>query len=223
MRIRRQEIHRFDRGWKRAEGLNGIDAEGNVALAQKTADFLKINPISGHEMAGSQRDELRLLIDLTLDIHGPNATEAWDVEKAHLHSLFGESHPGIDVGRIIILVNDDIVAFAQAKPAGHETQAQRGWPDKCNFVGLCLEQSRGRAARFAKAAFGKDFLLIVSCGPLDVFVHGGSDPSRQRTDAGVRQKDFLTCHGEFVLTQFLVRQDLVECHRYFNTSPTWPK
>ena len=93
-----------------------------------------IEPVAADEMVRRERDEARVFVHLTHHVNRADDAEAARVEQADFHALFGKRQPRIDVGRIIVVVNQHVVALAKIQANGDEAQCQRGRPDKRNFV-----------------------------------------------------------------------------------------
>ncbi len=93
-------------------------------------------------MAGRQRDEPRVFINLSRHVFRSNHTEAARVEPAHLDARFRQRHPRIDVRWIVVVVNEDVVAPAEFQPGGDEAQRERGRADERDFVRLAVQQLR---------------------------------------------------------------------------------
>ena len=96
------------RGRKRADGLNGIHAKQDPTLVQRLADGINIDPEPGDEMTGSQGDQAGIFVNLADHIDVANHTQIARVQVADLDSLLGQCHPGIDIGGIIIVVNENV-------------------------------------------------------------------------------------------------------------------
>ena len=152
MRVGGQKIHVLDRRGKRAERLNRVEAEQNAALAQKFSDGPIFHPISADEMAGSQRHQPRIFIHLAHDILRADDAEAARIQQAHFHAAFRQRHPRIDIRRIIVVVNEDVVALAKIQSGGDKTQRQRRRPDERDFLRLAMEQLRREFARIVQAS-----------------------------------------------------------------------
>ena len=62
-------------------------------------------------MAGRERDEPGVFVHLPHHVHRADDAEAARVEQADFDAAFGQRHPRINVGRIIVVVNEDVVAL----------------------------------------------------------------------------------------------------------------
>ncbi len=162
-------------------------------------------------MAGRQRDEPRVFVHLAHHVLGADDAEAARVEQAHLDALGGQRHPRIDVRRIIVVVNQDVVAAPEFQPGGDEAQRERGRPDERDFVRLAVQQLRAELARVVEPVQHEGF-LIAERGLPGAIGDGVGHAARQRADAGVREKYFVARDGEFRAAQFLVGQDFGQCH-----------
>ena len=132
--------------------------------------------------------------------------------QPHLHAALRQRHPWIHVRRIIVVVDEDVVALAPVQSTGHITQRIRGRPDKCDFVGLRVEQMGRELAAAHDAGAGESVLLVTKRGEQRIIRHRIHDAPRQWTNAGVSQKNLLRDDGEFAAAQFLVGKDLSDGH-----------
>ena len=87
VRVRGQQIHVLHRRRKRAERLDGIEAEKNSALAQEFPDGGMVQPVAADEMTRRQRDQPRVFVHLPDHIPGPDDAEAAGVEQPHFDAL----------------------------------------------------------------------------------------------------------------------------------------
>ena len=211
VRVGGEKIHVFDRRRKRAERLDGVEAKKNSAFAQKFSDGVEIKPIAADEMARRQRDEPRVFVHLPHHVHRADRAEAARVQQAHLHAAFRQRHPRINVRRIIVVINEDVVAFAKFQSGGDKTQRERSRPDERDFVRLAIQQLRAEFAPVVNAVHDEGF-LIAERAFIGAVVHRLRDAARQRADAGVREKNFVARDGKFVLAQFLVGENFSQSH-----------
>jgi len=97
VRVRGQEIDVFDSGGKCAEGLDGVEAKEDAALAQALANGLEIDAVAADEMTGGESDQPGVFVNLAQNIEGTNDTKAACVQQSHFDALPGQGHPRIDV------------------------------------------------------------------------------------------------------------------------------
>jgi hypothetical protein len=74
-----------------------------------------------------------------------------------------------------------------------------------------MQQLRSELARVIQAVQDEGF-LVAERAALGAFENGGGDALRQRTNPGMREKNFVAGDGEFTLAQFLVREQFGQCH-----------
>jgi hypothetical protein len=210
--VRRQEVNMLDAGGKGAERLNAIDAKKNVPFVQRLADGVEFQAPARDKMVRRQRDQAGLLIGLADDVDGPDAAVVPGVEEADFDAFLRQGHPGIDVGRVVVEVRQNVVALAQRQAAGDEAQRQRSWADEGDLLRLGAQEAGGHFARAADAGGGKGLLLLGQHGAGGVLADRLGDAARQGADGGVCQKGLFSRHGEFVPAQFFVGQDFGDRH-----------
>ena len=208
MRIRSQHVHVFHGSRKRAQGLNGIETEEDMAIAQILPNGLVINPETADKVAGRQRDHPRVLIHLAHYVLGPDDAQTARVHQSHFHPLLCQRHPRIHVRRIIVEVDQDVIAAPQLQPAGQEAQRQRGRAHKGDFVSLTLQQLRGQLAALVQDRRIDELLLVAGGGFASIVGDRLRHASRQRTIARVRQEDLIPRDGKLMLAQLFVAKDL---------------
>ena len=159
---------------------------------------LNVDSITGDEMIGGQRDEPGVFIDLPNDVDGADFSQVADVHQPDLHAFVGQSHPRINVGRIIIEIDEDVVALSPWQAAGDKAQAERGRPDERDFLRFRFEQAPGGFPKFLDARRGDDFLLVAKGALRGVIANRFGDAAGQGADSGVAEKDFFFRDREFV-------------------------
>ena len=60
-------------------------------------------------MTGSESDQASLFVHLAFHIDQPDPAQFPDIYEPDLHALLGERQPGIDVGRVIVEVDKDVI------------------------------------------------------------------------------------------------------------------
>ena len=138
--------------------------------------------------------------------------EAARVEQAHFHALVGQRHPRINIRRIIVVVNENVVAPAKIQPGGHKAQRERRRPDERDFFRLAVEQLRREFAPVVQSPGKNQRFLIVGRAALRAIGNGLCHAARQRADAGVRQKNFVARDGKFMPAQFFVGEQFSQRH-----------
>ena len=113
MRIGSEKIYVLHGGRKRAKCLDGVEAEKNALFAQKFSDGDVIEPVAADEMVGGERDEARIFIHLPHHINGADDAEAARVEQPDFDALLREREPRINIGGIIVVINQDVITFAK--------------------------------------------------------------------------------------------------------------
>ena len=105
-------------------------------------------------MARRQRDEPRVFVHLAHHVLRADDAEAARVEQAHLDAFFRQRHPRINIRRIIVVVNQDVVAPAEFQPGGDEAQrrARSGRRARFRPAGSSAIARRACARRPAGAA-----------------------------------------------------------------------
>jgi hypothetical protein len=98
--------------------LNPVYAKKDIAMMKEFSDRREIDPVTGDEMAGGKRDQARVFINLALNVHQTNLSEFANVEEPDLNTFLRESHPRVDIGRIVVEINDDVFVFPEGQSAG---------------------------------------------------------------------------------------------------------
>ena len=104
------------------------------------ADGFVLEAVAADEVVGGQRNQPGVFINLANDINRADLAEAARVEQPDFYATLGEGHPRIDVGGIIIVVNEDIITLAEVEAGGDVAQGERGGPDQRHFVRLAMQQ-----------------------------------------------------------------------------------
>ena len=212
MPVRRQKIHILHCQRKRPQGLDPVQAEENAALAQVLADCLVINPVATYEMARRQRHQPRVLIHLSHHVGGADGPQPARVHQPHFHPLPHQGHPGIDIGRIIFEVDEDVVAFPELHAAGNNAQPQGCRADERNFVRLAIEQPRPKFSSLLQNRRVNKLFLVPGGGGPGVIRDRFRNPPGQRANARMRQKHFVPCDRELTLPQIFVSKQFSNGH-----------
>ncbi len=207
-----EEIRIRGRGGKGAEGLDGVDGEEDVARPQFRAERFEFEPPPGDEVAGGERDEAGVFVHLAEDIARSDGSDVAHVEQADFDAALGERHPRVDVGRIIVVVNEDILLAAKAQAARDEAEREGGGADKGHLGRIGSDKTRGLLAGLGEPARRERGFLVGFAAGVVEGVHGGRDAPRQRADAGMGEKDFPARDRKFMVPQFLVRLDVLNRH-----------
>jgi hypothetical protein len=211
MRVGGEKINMLDRGGKSAEGLNGIQAEENPAFAEEFSNGLVIQALSTNKVSRGQGHEPGIFIYLADYIFGADLAKVAGVEQPHLDALAGESHPWINVGGIVIVVNEDVVAFPKLESGIDIAQGEGGWTDQGDFVGLTVQQFGGGLTRFVQPVHDKRFLVSKGSGE-NAISHGLGNALGQRADAGMGKKNFPFSDGKFVVAEGRGGEDFGQGH-----------
>src|SRR5947207_635377 len=97
-----EHVHVFGGSRESAQCLNGIQAEEDVAFAERAADGLIINSIAADEMAGGESDQTCVFVHLVENIFRANHSEAARINHSYFRALRREGCPGIDIRWVII-------------------------------------------------------------------------------------------------------------------------
>ena len=169
-------------------------------------------PEAADEMAGRQRDEPRVFVHLAHHVHRADHAEAARVEQAHLDALFRQRHPRINIGRIIVVVNEDVVALAEIQAGATKLKPSEVGPTSAissvwqfNNCAASLRASSRRCSM--KASWSPS----VPCRAHSAIASATRRGSGQ-TPAW-REKNFVARDGKFVAAQFFVGQDFIQRHR----------
>ena len=167
------------RDGERAERLDGVNTKKNVPVAQVLADGFEVGAESGQEMVAGQRDQPGLFVHLAHDIHRPDFSQFADIHQADLDALFRQRHPGIDIGGIVVEVDEDIVALAPGQPGGGHAQRQRRRPEKRDLLRLRPDQARRQFARLLEARKREGRILGALRALQGVIAHRLGHPARE--------------------------------------------
>ena len=88
-------------------------------------------------------------------------------------------------------------------PAATKLKRERSRADERDFFRLAVQQLRAGVARVVKTVQDKCF-LVAGVPSLAQSVMACGDAARQRANAGVREKNFVSRDRKFVLAQFFV-------------------
>ena len=212
VRVGGQEVHVLHRERHRAQRLDGIQAEEDAALAQGAAQRGHIQPPAADEMAGSQRHQPGLLVHLPQHVDVPNAPQFAHVHETHFDAAPGQGHPWIDVGGVIVVVDEDVVALAPGQPGRDEAQRQRGGSHQRDFLRPRAHQPRRRIPRLAQQRAGHGFLLVIQRAGARALRHRLRHAPGQRAHGGMGQEDLLLRHGELMTPQRLVLVKFSDVH-----------
>ena len=163
-------------------------------------------------MVRGQRDQARLLIDLAGHVDGADAAVVAGVEQADFDALFRQGHPGINVGGVVVEIDENVVALAPGQTGGDKAQGERSGADQRDFLRFRLEEAGGQFAGVAEAGGRDGLLLVVERGARGVVAHGVGDAAGQGADGGVGEKGLFAGDGEFVAAQVFVGKDFGERH-----------
>ena len=94
------------------------------------------------------------------------------------------------------------------KPAGQETQRQRGRPHEGHFVGLAIQQLRRQLAALVQDRRIDELLLVAGGGFTGVVGNRLRHAPGQRAIARVRQENLVPGDGELVMAQLFVAENL---------------
>ena len=153
-------------------------------------------PVAADEMAGGQRDEPRVFVHLAHHVNRADDAEAARVEQAHLHAFFRQRHPRINVGRIIVVIDEDVVALAKFQAGGDEAQrrARSARRARLRRAGSSTIAPPVCARRPGGASTNASWSPSVAL--LGAFGDRVGDAARQRADAGVRREKFCRARRE---------------------------
>jgi hypothetical protein len=210
--VGRDEIDVRRRCRKGAERLDAVHAEKDLTGPQHAADVGNGRPPTGDEMAGGEGDEPGVFVDMRGDVDGTDATELLHFQEPHLHPALGQGHPRVDVRRIVVVVDEDVVGLAEADAVGDEAETERGGAHETDLVGPGADELGGEQAGLLEQALGHRVLLVAQRAVGRVAGDGLRHAPGQGRDAGMGKEGTLARGGEFVVAQFFVRQDLSNGH-----------
>ena len=78
-------------------------------------------------------DALRRRVLPVLHVHGPNAPQRVDVQEPYFYAALRQGHPWINIGWIVVKIDEDVVMLTQIEPSGDVTQRQRSRPHESNL------------------------------------------------------------------------------------------
>ena len=119
---------------KSSNGLNGIQTKGNASLFEHAPYGFDFESKAAEKMTGSQGHHPNIFINLPLDIDATDAAWGRHIEESYLDAPFGESHPWIHVGGIIVLVDQNRIPLAPWESRSNEAQCQTGRPHQSNLT-----------------------------------------------------------------------------------------
>jgi hypothetical protein len=222
MRISGKKIDVLDRRGKRRRQFGCRRRRTRCARSLRNLpDARKIDAITGNKMTRGEGDESSLFIDLAFDVNAPDAAIVPDVQQPDLHALFPPAASTHKRSRIIVLVDDNVVAFAKREAVGDEAQAKRSGADKGNLLRLRSKELRRECAGFAEQSLGDHSFLVIQIRRIDVALHGFRDAAGQGANPGVGEKNLVDGNRKFVTPQFLVAENLLNGHCSI-MSPIWP-
>ena len=166
----------------------------------------------GRPGAGGQRDEPRLFVHLADNVQRTDAARFARVEEADLYTFFRQGQPRIDIGRIVIEIDEDIVIFFPRQTRGDEAKPQRGRTHKGNFIRLRIKQAGRQLASMPHLESGRQFLLIATRAKAGVLANRFRNATRQRTDTRMSEKDRVARDRKFVLPKPFVGKQVGQRH-----------
>ncbi len=205
VRVSGQEIDILNSGWKRPERLNAVHTEEDAPIPQLLAYGREFEPVTADEVIGRQRHKPRLFINLANDINGSDLPQTARVDQAYLDAALGERHPRVNIRRIVVEVDQDIIAPAEVYAGGYVAQRQRGWADKSDLARAGPNQASHQFPALVDLKRGQKRFLIAKRGLLRVVTDGLAHPSRQRTNARMRKKGPLRRHRKFMSAKLFIR------------------
>ena len=146
MCVGRHEIDMLNVRRKHAEGLDGIHAKQHAPFAQEFTNFLNVRTKTGHKMTGSNRHQPGIFIHLADHVAGADPSQLPDVEEAHFHAAIGQRHPGINIARVVVLVDEHILVAPETQPFRDETEGERRGPDERDFLRFGPDKVSGELA-----------------------------------------------------------------------------
>ncbi len=206
-----EEVDVLDGGGEGAEGLDGVHAEEDVALGEFAADGVEFEAEAGDEVAGGEGYEAGVFINLAEDVDAADAPESAGVEEADFDAAVGEGHPRVNVGGVVVEVDQDVGAFAEGEAGGDHAEGEGRGADEGDFGGLGAEETGGEGAG-VNEELGEGGFLIIAGALLGDGSNGIGDATGQGADAGVTEKDAFLNDGEFVAAQVFVGKEFGEGH-----------
>src|SRR5688572_19510450 len=97
---------------------------------------------------------------------------------ANVHALVRQRGPGINVRRIIVEIDQNVIALMEGEACGHEAQPIRGRTDKGDFPGFDVQQARSQFPRMTKQLIREHDLLVAQSATISVTLYGFSDAAR---------------------------------------------
>jgi hypothetical protein len=160
-----------------------------------------------------QGDDLGVGVDGELDVHEPDFADALGGHVADLHAALLQGHPRIDVGRVIVLVDEDVVALPPVEAGGEVAQRGRSGPDEGDFLGLRLDGVGRQPAGIGDEVGRQARLLVIGQGGQGAGRHRLGHAPGQGAHARVGEVNFVPADREFVLAQLLVGVQFGNRHR----------
>ena len=207
------EVRMFGSGRKGSNGLDAVDAQGDPTGTECGTQCGQVETPTGDEMAGGESHQSRVFIHLTEDVGGRDAAQFAGGKQSDFDAALRESHPGIDVGRIVVEVDDDVVAAIQREACGNIGQCEGGGADEGDFVGLRADQA-GDAFAGLRVEVGSDGeFLVVMGGLVGVPDNGVSDPFGEWANGGVGEEGAMSADGEFLEAEVGILEEIGEAHQ----------
>ena len=72
-----------------------------------------VEPIAADEVTRRQRDEPGIFVHLTDHINRADDAQTARIDQPHLDAFGGKRHPRINIRRIIVVINQNVIAFAK--------------------------------------------------------------------------------------------------------------
>ena len=129
------------------------------------------------------------------------------------HPTLRQRHPGIHIGRIIVVIDEDVVALAKLESTRKETQRQGRWPNERDLVALTIQQLRRQfPAIFQRFGINQRLLIITGSGT-SVIGYRLRHALRQRTIPRMGEKNFVLRNRKLPSPQFFIGKNLLNGHR----------
>src|SRR5687767_3512452 len=142
-------------------------------------------------MAGRERHEARAPVYLSGDVLKLDAPQLGGVYATDLNAAPFERHPGVDIGRVILEIDQRVVTGFESEARGNHAQGQRGRADERDLFRLGSEKLAGKVADTLEKPGRKSRFLIVDRSGGNVGSHRRFDPPRQGAHSRVSEKNLL--------------------------------
>jgi hypothetical protein len=117
-----EEIDRLDVHGEGAEGLDGVETEPDASFTEGASEGGVVEAPTGEVVCGGEGDEAGAGVDLIEDVGDLDLAEGGGLEASDFDAARGLGHPRVDVGGVIVVVDEDVIAWGEREAVGDKAE-----------------------------------------------------------------------------------------------------